>query len=502
MAQTPAAIECLARSKHPRARLLLGQWAGDPIAAKVLVDDPRATRAWLSDQIELTRTGHAVDFDSWALWDTFDLLGTEADPLLPGVRALAMRRPKLDPRFHRYDYDAIRRLGTRKDRGAIPMLLEILVDHRDWRAQELAAQSLGEIGVDANASAQALDDVARAHWSTYVRDMSTWAAARVRGEARTSPPERAWDHWPHDERCPMGYKGQGSGDLFAANMRRQRWPWRTTVGEQTITLTDPQHTRPVLPTELREIDLSAHFPDVAGAGARLGEEATAIWSLRRGSVIGTNFGEFGGSLWWISRRGRVRHLAEANVKDIVQVGDALYAVEGLAHLGLDEGSLIRIEATPQGVRAQPVLKLPGNPVAWWVRGDELWVGTEGGLFAIDPDLHIRALPCDADETYPGTIDDEDSRKIKAALARVRPIIDRCLEALPPVLPCGGAFEHGVGIEFRIDASGSVTAAEPSDSFAMRFPEVEACIAARAVGWRFDPPKGGPALLGYIFTQKL
>jgi hypothetical protein len=500
VAHTPAAIECLAKSKHPRARYLLARWRSDRTAAKILTGDPEATRAWLRRELARVRTGRVATFDGWTLWGAFDLLGVEADPLLPEVRALAVHPFPGDWERDIYVHAAIRRLGVRKDRAAIPLLRRLLADETNWRGQHAAAVSLGEIGVDAVETAPALDDAARDHWSTDVRAMATWAVARVRGEGPAAPPDPASGVPPHDERCPLGLVSLAADDEHdALRVWRQRWPWRVTVGDQTITLPDPIRPAPILPRGLPQIDLAARFPEVEGAGASLAEEATAIEALHRGWVVGTDIGEFGGSLWWIDRRGRARHLVSANVRDIVQLGGDLYAVQGLAHLGSDQGSLIRIEDTPRGVQVHHALELPSYPETWWVRGEELWIGTFRGVFVVDADLHVRPLPCHADDTYPGTLDAE---RIAPVIARVRPIVDRCLEALPPGdLPCGGSYAPSVALQFRVDASGSVTAAEPLDeSWHPSFPEVEACIATHATQWRFPAPKGGAAIFGYAFSN--
>ena len=500
LAQTPRAIECLAKSKHPRARYVLARWRRDQTAAKILTGDPKATRAWLRHELSRIRKGRVAAFDGWTFWDAFDLLGAEADPLLPEVRALAVHPFPGDWQRDQYVYEAIGRLGARRDRDAIPVLRRILADATDWRAQEVAAKSLGEIGVDAVEAAPALDDAARDHWATNVRAMATWAAARVRGEGSATPPAPATGVPPHDERCPIGFVSMNADDEhLRGGVWRQRWPWIVTIGDRRSRLPDPNRPAPVMPRDLPQLDLAARFPEVEGAGRSLAESATAILPLDRGWVVGTNIGEFGGSLWWIDQRGRARHLVGANVRDIVQLGGDLYAVQGLAHMGSDQGSLIRIEDTPRGVQVHHALELPSYPEVWWMRGEELWVGTLKGFFVVDADMHVRTLPCHADDTYPATLDAE---RIAPVIARARPIVDRCLEALPPAdLPCGGSFEPSVALQFRVDASGSVTAAEPlGESWHVSFPEVEACIAAHATDWRFPAPMGGAAIFGYAFSR--
>lgn len=500
MAYTPQSIECLAKSKQPRAQALLARWARsskDDPATKVLLADPEPMRAWLRTVLSGISKGRSVRFDRWDVWNVFDLLGAHADPLLPELRAAAASG---DRKHRRYNRDAIRRLGMRRDRDAVPLLRRIVRDHTDWRAQELAAQALGEIGVDAIAAASELDLAARDHWSTSVRDMARWATARVRGNGPEKPPAPTQE-WPHDTQCPLGGMIVHLDAGFGAEMWHQRWPWMTKIGDETITLPDRQwRTRAVLPEEVAAVDLEARFPDAPGIHKALARVVRVVRPLRSGWLVGTNAGEWGGSLWWFDGRGGVRHVVNGNIHDIIEVGGDLYAIEGLGHMGSARGSLLRIDTTRRTPVAHEVLELPREPQAWWVRGDELWLGTFDGLFVIDTDLRIRAQPCHADETYPGTLDD---RQIATGFARVRPLIDRCLEALPdPELPCGDTLHARVELEFRVDASGSVTAAEPLEFFSgVRFPEVEKCIATRALGWRFAAPKGGATMFGYEFSPK-
>jgi hypothetical protein len=495
MARTPQAIECLAKSKEPGARPLLAHWTSsrkDDAASTVLLTDPEPTRAWLRTAFSGMSKGRSMRVDRWDVWNVFDLLGSHADPLLPEVRAVAVSG---DREHRRYDHDAIRRLGMRQDRDAVPLLRRILDAHTDWRAQESAAQSLGEIGVDAIAAASELDSLARDHWSTYVRDAATWAAARVRGEGPATRPAPTQE-WPHDTQCPIDSMSL-HGVFGGGTMWHHRWPWMTKIGDQTITLPHPRRTSPVLPKAVAEVDLVTRFPDIARTHGPLTKYATVVRPHRGGWLVGTDHGEWGGALWWFDRRGRVRHLVTANIFDVVELAGHLYALTGAGRM--HTGSLLRIDTTRRAYRVRHALELPGDPRAWWVRGEELWLGTFEGLFVIDTDLRIRAQPCHTDETFPGTLDDE---QIAAGLARVRPIVDRCLEALPPAdLPCGDTLHPIVDLQFRVDASGSVTAAEPLESFSdVRFPEVEACIAARALDWRFAAPKGGAAIFGYAFSN--
>lgn len=89
-----------------------------------------------------------------------------------------------------------------------------------------------------------------------------------------------------------------------------------------------------------------------------------------GWLIEANRGEWGGTLYWYSLDGK-RHtkVSDDQVTAFFRLPDGLYAVEGLAHLSISVGTIIRVDETVDGWKTTEVAKLPAAPYAASVRRD-------------------------------------------------------------------------------------------------------------------------------------
>ncbi|MFO3706211.1 hypothetical protein ACI6Q5_14845 [Xanthomonas codiaei] len=81
-----------------------------------------------------------------------------------------------------------------------------------------------------------------------------------------------------------------------------------------------------------------------------------------GLLSGTDRGEWIGRLQFKDASGNVRVLLEENVLGIVENTHGVFVFTGLAHLGLNEGQMYRINRDERGlVTAALVRRLPGAP---------------------------------------------------------------------------------------------------------------------------------------------
>jgi hypothetical protein len=74
------------------------------------------------------------------------------------------------------------------------------------------------------------------------------------------------------------------------------------------------------------------------------------------------------------------------------------AIGGLAHLGMDEGAVYRIEHdAARGWRAVWWRELPGAPrKSWPIAGNQLLVVATGGSIVLSPDGTMALAPCHTD----------------------------------------------------------------------------------------------------------
>jgi hypothetical protein len=105
--------------------------------------------------------------------------------------------------------------------------------------------------------------------------------------------------------------------------------------------------------------------------------------------VAFNHGEFGAALYWFSNDGK-RHykISDHQVVDFAALPNGVHAIEGLAHLGISRGSLIRIARPGPRARwrAMPVISLPFAPYAMSVRRDNsLLVTLSDALLSVGED---------------------------------------------------------------------------------------------------------------------
>jgi hypothetical protein len=94
--------------------------------------------------------------------------------------------------------------------------------------------------------------------------------------------------------------------------------------------------------------------------------ASSFAAVDDGWLVGFNEGEFGAGLYWFSDDGRKKYkISHHQVVDFFTLPDGVHAIEGLVHLGMSEGSVIRIARRLPGARweATTTKKLPFAPYA-------------------------------------------------------------------------------------------------------------------------------------------
>lgn len=106
-----------------------------------------------------------------------------------------------------------------------------------------------------------------------------------------------------------------------------------------------------------------------------------------GWIVAFDAGEFGAGLWWFSSDGKKRDkLAEAWVTHFFTTEAGLLAIEGLAHMGVSKGRILRL-ARDQGGRwrAEDLIDLKHAPEAAVKRPD-------GSLLIATTDRLLRVVP--------------------------------------------------------------------------------------------------------------
>jgi hypothetical protein len=208
----------------------------------------------------------------------------------------------------------------------------------------------------------------------YSPDVPNWREIQVPPEGRD--PERVvWD--------------------FAANYSRLSWHVYLDNGKPYAKLIEKPND-----------DFSDREPFDAEADKFRG--ASHFEEVDDGWLVGFNHGEFGAALYWFDRDGTHHYkISNHQVVAFFALPDGIYAAEGLAHLGISCGSVIRIMRPRPAARwgASRVVRLPYAPRTVAVRqnGTVLMVLSDS-LVSVSPDHRVSTLISDApwDGLYPAS----------------------------------------------------------------------------------------------------
>ena len=123
--------------------------------------------------------------------------------------------------------------------------------------------------------------------------------------------------------------------------------------------------------------------------------AGAVQQVDDGWLVGFNDGEFGAALYWFSNDGRRNYkISDDQVADFMRTQRGIIAIQGLAHLGISEGSLIGIarSSDTKRWRSKTIQKLPEAPEAFVrLSNGTLIVVLSDSLVSFSPDYEMTVL---------------------------------------------------------------------------------------------------------------
>lgn len=175
----------------------------------------------------------------------------------------------------------------------------------------------------------------------------------------------------------------GFGDWVAITPSEDRLRCASYAKDEWEVLVDAGTARAKLATE-REPNRGPQLPFALPKGEAFRGRRHVV-ATRDGFIVGHDAGEWGGSLYWFSSDGkRQRELAKENVAGLVAIGkDAVLALEGLAHLGINEGRARWLFGDDKGWRETAVVPLDGAARVFVLRADGTYVVTTKSLTRID-----------------------------------------------------------------------------------------------------------------------
>jgi hypothetical protein len=119
----------------------------------------------------------------------------------------------------------------------------------------------------------------------------------------------------------------------------------------------------------------------------------SLIKVEDGYLVGFNRGEWGGYLYWFSKDGSNHYLiSNDQVVQFINKKGQNYAIQGLAHLTMSEGSIIKIEKKNNKWLAHEYVSLPTAPEAIGLDiDDNFLIMTSKSLLKIEDNKKIQTL---------------------------------------------------------------------------------------------------------------
>lgn len=106
-----------------------------------------------------------------------------------------------------------------------------------------------------------------------------------------------------------------------------------------------------------EFDTTMQF-DYGESSAHLTLEVEDGW------IVAYNDGEFGAAIYWFDKMGKLKKLlSHHHVKEFLIEGSRIFAIEGLSHMTMSQGSMIEINKDEKGWAVSDFVTLPQSPMA-------------------------------------------------------------------------------------------------------------------------------------------
>lgn len=114
-----------------------------------------------------------------------------------------------------------------------------------------------------------------------------------------------------------------------------------------------------------------------------------------GWLLGGNRGEWGGELTYFVTKTNTHRLVGDNVENIYQMPFGFVAITGLAHGGLDDGSIFVVTQTESNIPiAKKLYSLPSAPVSsWLLESGDLLVNTRQGSVILKRSGVLKPFDC-------------------------------------------------------------------------------------------------------------
>ena len=189
---------------------------------------------------------------------------------------------------------------------------------------------------------------------------------------------------------PESDRGDRMVWFYAASDSKHRW---------RVFMKDGQ---PLVQLETNEPEKVEKKPKFIPAAEKFGG-GSAFAEVDDGWLVGFNLGEFGAALYCFSHDGEQNYkISDHQIVRFFIRSDGVYALEGLSHLVISKGSMIRIARSDDGAhwQANEVVRFTSQPYAVSPRRDgTMLVTLKDALVSVDSQFNTHVLLADASWNY-------------------------------------------------------------------------------------------------------
>ena len=105
-------------------------------------------------------------------------------------------------------------------------------------------------------------------------------------------------------------------------------------------------------------------------------------AVENGNIIGTNHGEFGGGIKFVSNSNKEHEILNENFIGFYIVGDRKFVITGLAHMHINYGYLYELTYSNSRWQAEKILDIGDKPQAFLAVNNDLYIVTNDALLVI------------------------------------------------------------------------------------------------------------------------
>ncbi|GAA0893258.1 hypothetical protein GCM10009122_29370 [Fulvivirga kasyanovii] len=133
----------------------------------------------------------------------------------------------------------------------------------------------------------------------------------------------------------------------------------------------------------------------------------AAWDLDHGKLRGIDHGEWDGRLEFIFRDPSKEPvlIKTGNIKFVFRFRQQIFFIEGLAHLGYNQGAMFRLKCLADTFEYEKVCDFEDAPQAILVKDDKIFIASYSGFYIVDDSFEKKVLIKDAfwGGLYPNSI---------------------------------------------------------------------------------------------------